>query len=366
MIILNREHLNREQVTQLKGIAIVAIALHNYFHLIFTKTKENEMDFDPNRFEYFLSSFVFSPSEWVQSTFTYFGHFGVQIFIFLSAYALAISYPNIDSGYRFLTSRIKKLYPIFVTSILVWLVLWGLRHGIRGPYWLLLEHYGEIFQILTGLYTLIPGNGFPVVGPWWFISYIIQFYLMWILLSRLSTRVSNRALLAVILAGVAFNYSITPFVLDAFRINLLLTPLGHLPEIILGVYYARTGISTSRLLFFGAWVTLAFSGLYYSAWPLHNLSALLTFLYLSVKLIDSQQPRLSALLNWLGAYSLPIFLINGFFRLPFIKFAKANHAWWIDILIGLLFFGVVCIAAYLISKSLNWTMRAIATRVTNR
>ena len=323
------------------------------------------MDFDPNRFEYFLSSFVFSPSEWVQSTFTYFGHFGVQIFIFVSAYALAISYPNIDSGYRFLTSRIKKLYPIFVTSMLVWVVLYGLRSGIRGPYWQLAEYYGEILQLLTGLYPLIPGNRYPAVGPWWFIPYIIQFYVMWILLSRLSTRVSNRALLTMILAGVAFNYSITPFVLDALRINLLLTPQAHLPEIILGMYYARTGISTSRLLFFGACVTLAFSGLYYSVWPLHHLSALLVFLYLSVKLINSQQSRLSALLNWLGAYSLPIFLINGFFRPPFVNFAKANQAWWIDILVGLLFFGVVCIAAFLISTSLNWAMREIAARVTN-
>ena len=358
-------NLSREQVTQLKGIAIVAIALHNYFHWIFHKTQENEINFDPNRFEYFLSDFVFSPSEWVQSIFTYFGHFGVQIFIFISAYALAISYPDIDSGYRFLTSRIKKLYPIFVSSILIWVVLSGLRSGILGPIDRLTQYYGEILLILTGLYPLIPGNTYPVVGPWWFISYIIQFYAMWILLSRLSARVSNRALLTMILAGVAFNYSVSPFVLDAFGINLLLTPLGHLPEIILGVYYARTGISTSNLLFLCACVTLTLSGLYYSAWPLHHLSALLTFLYLSVKIVESRQLRISALLNWLGAYSLPIFLINGFLRSQFVSFANAKQAWWIDLSMGLLFFIVVCIAAFLISKSLNWTMKVIATRVTN-
>ena len=307
-------HFIREQTTQLKGIAIVAIALHNYFHWIFVKTKENEIDFDPARFDYFLTTFLSSPTEWAQSLFTYFGHFGVQIFIFLSAYGLMIAYPNVGTGYRFLASRIKKLYPTLIVVMLIWVVVDGLQAGIHSPLEMLAMRYVELLQLLTGIYPLIPGHKYPAVGPWWFISYIIQFYVIWILLSRLASAASNGALLTMILAGIAVNYTLLPLVIDQLQVHLLLMPLGHLPEIFLGIYYAKRGISMPWPLILFACVTLVVSGMFYAAWPLHHISALLVFLFLCIRLLEKGSTKTLAVLTWLGSYSLPIFLINGFLR----------------------------------------------------
>jgi hypothetical protein len=59
-------NLTKDDVTVLKGLAISAIVFHNFFHSIFHKTQENEINFDPARFTYFLREFPFSPNEWIQ------------------------------------------------------------------------------------------------------------------------------------------------------------------------------------------------------------------------------------------------------------------------------------------------------------
>ena len=70
----------------LKCLAITAIVFHNFFHFV-SPARENEFTFDPVRFRLFLEA-VRQPSLATQAVFSFFGHFGVQIFIFLSAYGL--------------------------------------------------------------------------------------------------------------------------------------------------------------------------------------------------------------------------------------------------------------------------------------
>ena len=76
--------LDRWDSLVLKGGAIIAIALHNYFHLI-SPVHENEFSFDPSNFYALLKSFQY-PTQLIPALFSYFGHFGVRVFIFLSAY----------------------------------------------------------------------------------------------------------------------------------------------------------------------------------------------------------------------------------------------------------------------------------------
>src|SRR5260221_10559693 len=82
--------LNKRDTTVLKGLAITAIVLHNFFHLV-SPVHPNEFAFDAARFRLFLD-IVKHPSLMLQAFFSFFGHYGVQIFIFLSAYGLAKSH----------------------------------------------------------------------------------------------------------------------------------------------------------------------------------------------------------------------------------------------------------------------------------
>src|SRR5512146_540068 len=101
--------LDFRDVTALKGLAISAIVFHNYFHLI-NPAHENEFDFDPMRFRVLLETIV-HPSLLIQTLFSFFGHFGVQVFIFLSAYGITKKYwDDRQTWTAFMRGRIRKLY----------------------------------------------------------------------------------------------------------------------------------------------------------------------------------------------------------------------------------------------------------------
>jgi hypothetical protein len=109
----------------LKGIAILAIVLHNYFHMLWGAVGENEFDFEPGRLRSFISA-VGEPDRLIQAFFSYFGHYGVLLFIFLSAYGLAIAHwqpPNYELG-------AAVCFTAFSLAV-AWLVAWLARRIAR-------------------------------------------------------------------------------------------------------------------------------------------------------------------------------------------------------------------------------------------
>src|SRR5512133_1523766 len=108
---LRLDTLDKKDTTILKALAILAIVFHNFFH-ISVKVHENEFDFSPDRFGVFLQT-VAHPSLAIQALFAFYGHYGVQIFIFLSAYGFAKTHwDDPASWHSFMCSRVKKLYPM--------------------------------------------------------------------------------------------------------------------------------------------------------------------------------------------------------------------------------------------------------------
>ncbi len=355
-------HLDRPVVAQLKGLAIFLIVLHNFFHSTFSKTKENEFDFAPDRFLYFLNELGDRPEEWVQAFFAYFGHFGVQIFIFLSAYSLALSYPEVRSPASFFLSRVRKLYPFFVGAILLWSLVSGYSHysDWNGPLLLMQKHAEDLALLLSAVFPW-PSVHLPMVAPWWFIPYIMQFYLLWALSSALVNRAPRAVLLLVILAGLVFNHSVLPLALVESKLNLLFTPLGHIPEIFTGIYLAKYDLPRPALvlMFPVALVGLYFSGLYEELWSLHHVSGLIVFLFLSAGLLSLAGARIAKPLFWLGGISLPLFLVNGFLRDPFIALYYRWPTWETHMGCAILFFLAVCLLAYFLTKLVHWVERAL-------
>jgi hypothetical protein len=84
--------LTREGTNLLKGIAIILIALHNYYRWISPMTGENEFEFSRlatiNNYILVRSNLL----EVVHAFFSFLGHYGVQAFIVISAYGLTRSY----------------------------------------------------------------------------------------------------------------------------------------------------------------------------------------------------------------------------------------------------------------------------------
>lgn len=110
--------LKVEDSTFYKGMAILLILLHNFFHLLPPIIGENEQEFSELFFKNYIHIISQQPELFFQATLSFLGHYGVQVFIFLSAYGLTKKYINSEIVYRkFLKKRILKIYPAFLFSI---------------------------------------------------------------------------------------------------------------------------------------------------------------------------------------------------------------------------------------------------------
>ena len=316
------EDLDLKDTTILKGLAIIQIVLHNFFHWI-GPTNQNEFTFNPDRFPLFLVTVV-KPALALQAIFTFFGHFGVQVFIFLSAYGLTKSHWDGSSTWgSFMWSRIKKLYPVFLLIVIPWYAgvcanagMVKTWHSI-GP---------EFVCMLLGISTLL-GYGLPVVGPWWFIPFIMQFYAIWLPMRKLARRFGWQGLALLFLACLIAVYTLNPL-LAHWNINLMQTPIGRMSGLCLGVFAARYPLRMNSLpgaaLAVAGTILVVLGSFYAAFFPLTFLGAILVWLW-TYTVLRAQLRRLF-LLELVGRYSLVMFLLNGLVRIPFMDYATTPGA----------------------------------------
>jgi peptidoglycan/LPS O-acetylase OafA/YrhL len=310
-------NLDKRDSLALKGIAITAIVFHNFFHVI-CPVYQDEFTFDASRF-WTLINTSHDPVRVIEALFVFFGHFGVEVFVFLSAYGLARSHWD-DSAHwaGFVWGRIKKLYPMFGLVILPWLAIVMVTHGSMQ---VLKEEGVKLFWMLAGVSNLIPGYGLPPVGPWWFIPFIIQFYALWPLLRRYTIRFGVYGLLALSALCLVLVSALNPW-LNQWSMTLLDTPIGHMPEFCLGIIAARYPVRLSARIVPPAVASLILGSLYRSVWPLTYVAAL--FLILAGYLWMRKPLRKSRLLVRSGQYSILIFLLNGVVRTVFLHYSTTR------------------------------------------
>jgi peptidoglycan/LPS O-acetylase OafA/YrhL len=310
----------------LKGIAIACIALHNYYHLL-GPVRENEFEFDPAQFTIFLRTMQ-DPRQAFQALFSFFGFHGVQIFIFLSAYGLALRHwDTSESWEEFFWSRVKKIYPMFLLAILACI----LYLGLPNPLGLIRRIFLGVALTLLGIENLVPGLGLPPVGPWWFLPFIMQFYALWSGLKRFVARFGAYALILLPSASLALMYLVNDALVARWSINLKETPIGHMNSICLGIFAARYGWLPGRASgLIGAALMVA-GNAYHALWPLSAGGALLFALWLYR--IAAPWLKGRAILTYLGTISLPLFLVNGFVRGPFLEIAW-RQTWGYQLTLG--------------------------------
>jgi peptidoglycan/LPS O-acetylase OafA/YrhL len=310
----NLSGLDHCDTAVLKGLAILAIVFHNFFHLI-SPVRQNEFVFHPGLFAVFLQT-VRQPSLAIQAFFSFFGHFGVAVFIFLSAYGLTKSHWDDTATWRqFMAGRIRKLFPIVGVVVLPWMVVTAVQTGLQ-PF--MRSVVPQIVSMLTGLTPLVPGLELPPVGPWWFIPFILEFYAMFFLLRRATQRFGWLALMGLTVLGLGLAAVADPF-LAAWKINLFMTPLGRMPSACLGVAAALYPFRLRAPVVVAAAGVLVLGSQYAMVWPFTFGAALV--LSLSAYMPLRRMLRKSWILERVGRYSLLIFLINGIVRDQFLRFA---------------------------------------------
>ena len=298
----------------LKGLAISAIVLHNFFHAV-SPARENEFAFHPGGWAIFLHT-VRQPELAIQALLSFFGYLGVSIFIFLSAYGLAKSHWDDEASWtQFMAGRIRKLFPIFAVVILPWTLIFALHTGLHQ---FLRSSLPQILFMLTGLAPLVPGMGLPPVGPWWFIPFILEFYAAFFLLRRLTKDFGWPGLVVLALLGIAVSSVAAPG-LAHWHINLYETPLGRLPTLCLGIAAARFPFRVPASIAVAAGTVLVLGNEFRSFWPFTFTAAAVLSLWAYAEIGGSL--RSSRVVACIGRYSILIFLLNGIVRDDFLSFA---------------------------------------------
>ena len=86
--------ISKQDSNIFKAIGILLIVFHNYFHFVEPNIGENEFYFSSDVIKNLYYGIINMPSETINILFSCFGHYGVQIFIFISGFGLTISLQN--------------------------------------------------------------------------------------------------------------------------------------------------------------------------------------------------------------------------------------------------------------------------------
>ncbi len=215
----------------IKGWSIIAIMLHNYCTWLPNVALENEFTWKQERVVFFLTHFC---DNTFVNLFSFMGHYGVVLFVFLSGYGLVMKYEILSKkiiGIKmFILQHFLKLTKILIIGIgLYWSTIYFLHSDIKG---------GSLLQLIAQLsYTvnMIPMKLLGIYpGPYWYFGMTMELYLVYILLiynKRIRYLVSICLICLLSLSLSNGHYQIQTW----FKLNFT----GSIIPFTLGIIYAR-------------------------------------------------------------------------------------------------------------------------------
>ncbi|HJH60664.1 MAG TPA: acyltransferase [Bacteroidetes bacterium] len=312
----------RDDTNVIKGVAILSIILHNLLHWISPSPGENEFDFYRDRVNNFIDGIINCPLESINLIISYFGHYGVQLFVFVSGMGLAYSMCKKPRTWgNFMIDRIKKLYPLLLTGILFFVLAKVLIYNV------LLSSYDnrEIGLKLLFLHTLLPDSGLSVNGPWWFFALIIQLYVLFPFMFELIRKYNLKALILLCLFSYTCIY-LSQYVVNINKnVYLLQNAPGHIPEFALGIWFAlNKDRKVNNIFGFLAVIVFVLGNFYKMFFPFTFLSFtfMMVWLFNSALKNENRNGVVKRLFIYYGSISMVVFAIHGCFRTPFVELAN--------------------------------------------
>jgi len=137
---MNSPILSRQACNALRGLAIIGIFLHNYCHWLGPIVKENEYQYFQHNVDWLAQVMVNPNLNLPIHLLSFFGHYGVPVFLFLSAYGLVMKYeakPHLDANQE------AQMYSISGKKQV------GLLHfNWREPLRFVRYHYLKLFKMM--------------------------------------------------------------------------------------------------------------------------------------------------------------------------------------------------------------------------
>lgn len=344
-------HFSIDQTVLLKGVGILSIVLHNFFHNLTPLIGENEFAFSYHTFWNFYHTLLTSPESFLRAIFSYFGHYGVQIFIFFSTYGLTRKYhkkPLIISD--FLKSRLCKIYLSFLLCMAVYIVL-----GLIKSTFLVNEkvlYWDSLLWKVLLVSNFIPGQALMPVGPWWFLPFIIQVYVLYPFLLKGYQKCGYKLLVFVSLTSFLGEWLINPYLISQ-GLNINHMVFGHLPVVCLGMVLAvQKSIKIPIEYTLLALLLFILGNFNQTIWLVADLSFTILFLAVSIIVFKApfQHTLITGLFIFYGSISFQLFMVNGFLRSPFHDFAEIYNLGWIDNLAALASLAFSTLCAFFLRK----------------
>ena len=353
---MNDGLLTRAECAALRGMAIIGIFLHNYCHWLGPVVKENEYTFSQHNVDW-LTAVMASPDGLLPAHLvSFFGHYGVPVFLFLSASGLELKYGRslYAPAFRFVAYHWKKLFSMMIVGFVSFTIVDAMTPG-RWHYTLT-----QVVAQLAMVNNLLPDpdhNIWP--GPFWFFGLMLQLYVVYRLLLYKRHWAWTAGAMVVCL-GVQLAFAPESEALNWYRYNFMggMLPFG------LGLLYARYGnrIILTNLNTLSLLVSVVFCGFMvmwmsasYLLWSVVPLVVCILCVYV-VKLLSQAARRpvgawLMERLVWMGEISAALFVIHPVLRKVFIPISRHG-----DIYTGLLLYAIAAIGA-------AWLIRLVMTKI---
>ena len=230
--------LTRAECNVLRGVAIIGIFLHNFCHWLSPIVKENEYTFVRHNVDV-LNQVLSHPDIYLpMHLLSFFGHYGVPVFLFLSAYGLVKKYEapaipgdgsRVPGRWQFVRYHYLKLLKMMIVGFVAFVLVDAVTPGS----W----HY-TVTQVLAQLVmvnNLLPDPDHQIwPGPYWFFGLMLQLYIVYrLVLCRRHWGVT--VALMVVCVGLQLMMSPEGDAINRYRYNFMggMLPFG------LGLLYAR-------------------------------------------------------------------------------------------------------------------------------
>lgn len=312
--------MNRQQLLSLteskalRGIAILGIILHNYCHFLGFAVKENEYTFNADKPRMLLEKLCSLNHDLFVHILSFFGHYGVPVFLFISGFGLVMKYERKERAgstgiLRFTWYHYAKLLRLMLFGyIAFWAVSYCMPHGYHGY-----TPLRVVAQLLMFINVLPDPDHIIKPGPYWYFGLTMQLYLVYrLLLYR------RKSLYTVILIAVcwAIQTVFSPEMfgdwdsLNRIRYNFIgaMLPFG------MGMLYARHG----KLLSAPAYAAVAIvsaAAIFFGSFNFHSWLWVPAFIVTGAVATFKLLPE-SVLkpLVWVGVISSSLFVVHPILR----------------------------------------------------
>lgn len=346
--------LTRAECNALRGIAILGIVLHNYSHWLGGIVKENEYLFRQSNADSMRWALESPDMNLPLNLLSFFGHYGVPIFLFLSAYGLVLKYETkpelvgerarLKGAWGFIRQHFLKLFKMMFVGFVAFVMVDAITPK---------PHRYTVIDIIAqlGMFNnLLPTPDRDIwPGPYWFFGLMLQLYIIYRLFLYRRHWGWTVALM-VVCTGVQMCFGAESGKLLYLRYN----SIGSVLPFGMGLLYARY-VQIPQSKFYHVLTLVFVTGMIYTCSQSYYTWYLVPVLVVidMISLVKILPAIINGWLEWVGAISAALFICHPITRKIFIPVSSRG-----DMYTGILLYVIASIA-------LAWLFRELLKRIPN-